>query len=163
MDNQNPSGALDLKDIRFQIKVKNHFEHPRVIKTISVRAEHPQLGDIVSLNAWRISRANCAGSFLSIMDEENEMHQFSVTLFDKYGKIRPHLVDPGYRSGTGCWGREINSGELVYILDMKVNEQVSGICVLRRFNCSPRLSVSGEGSWNLDTVAISRIGTCSKR
>ncbi|KAJ7108467.1 ankyrin repeat family protein [Mycena crocata] len=118
---------VDMKDLTVEIKAKNHREHPAVIQTISVKVQHPELGKIASLNAWRISRARCAGSFLEIMDEDmDEMHQFSVTLFDKYGHVRPHLVDPGYRSGTGCWGRELNSGQLVYILDMTVNDAHRG-------------------------------------
>ncbi|KAF8150515.1 hypothetical protein K438DRAFT_1865533 [Mycena galopus ATCC 62051] len=117
------SVVLDLNNLTLKTKVKNHWEHPRAIKIISVQVKHPQFGDIVSLEAWRISRAHCAGSFLEIMDEDmDELHQFSVTLFDKYGKARPHLMAPGYRSGTGCWGREMGAGELVYILDVTVKE-----------------------------------------
>jgi hypothetical protein len=126
---------MDLNALALRTKAKNHWEHPRVIKTISLTVKHPQFGDIVSLEAWRISRAHCAGSFLEIMDEDmDEMHQFSVTLFDKYGNVRPHLVNPGYRSGTGCWGREMDSGELVYILDITVQEPVSFGPVLLRFH-----------------------------
>ncbi|KAJ7350700.1 ankyrin repeat family protein [Mycena albidolilacea] len=126
---------MDLNALALRTKAKNHWEHPRVIKTISVTVKHPQFGDIVSLEAWRISRAHCAGSFLEIMDEDmDEMHQFSVTLFDKYGNVRPHLVNPGHRSGTGCWGREMDSGELVYILDITVQEPYRG---------------KGVGTWTL--------------
>ncbi|KAJ7807808.1 hypothetical protein B0H14DRAFT_1528208 [Mycena olivaceomarginata] len=124
MDTAAPdSTAMDVDALSLQIKVKTHWAHPRAIKLISVQVMHPQLGDIGSLNAWRISRSQCAGSFLEILDEDKaELHQFSMTLFDKYGNLRPHLLSPGYRSGTGCWGREMDSGELLYILDVTVNE-----------------------------------------
>ncbi|KAF7362384.1 Ankyrin repeat family protein [Mycena venus] len=126
---------MDLNTLALRVKVKNHREHPRVIKNIIVKVKHPQFGDIVSLEAWRISRAHCADSFLEIMDEDmDEMHQFSVTLFDKYGNVRPHLVGSSYRSGTGCWGLEMNSGELLYIIDMNVTEPHRG---------------KGVGTWTL--------------
>ncbi|KAJ7736870.1 ankyrin repeat family protein [Mycena metata] len=121
MASANP--AVDLNVLTLNIEAEGHSEHPNFIKILSVQVKHPELGDIVSLDAWRISRAHCAGSFLELMDEDmQEMHDFSVTLFDKLGHVRPHLVDPGHRSGTGCWGREMNSGELLYILDMSVKE-----------------------------------------
>lgn len=117
--------AIDMNHLTLEMEVEKHDEHPRAIQIISLKVKHPEFGDIVSLDAWRISRAYCAGSFLEILDEDtDEMHQFSVTLFDKYGAVRPHLVDPGYRSGTGCWGREMDSGELVYILDITVKDSV---------------------------------------
>ncbi|KAJ7655651.1 ankyrin repeat family protein [Mycena polygramma] len=124
MDNQMPASTGVLKDLTLAFKAKNHWQYPRVIQTISVQVKHPQNGKIATLTAWRISRVYCVGSFLEIMDEESdEMHQFSVTLFDKHGRLRPHLIGPGYRSGTGCWGREMNTGVLVYILDIDVNQQ----------------------------------------
>ncbi|KAJ7655625.1 ankyrin repeat family protein [Mycena polygramma] len=124
MDNRMPASTGILKDLTLASKAKNHWQYPRVIQTLSVQVKHPQNGKIATLTAWRISRVYCVGSFLEIMDEESdEMHQFSVTLFDKHGRLRPHLIGPGYRSGTGCWGREMNTGVLVYILDIDVNQQ----------------------------------------
>ncbi|KAJ7503117.1 hypothetical protein B0H11DRAFT_619204 [Mycena galericulata] len=127
--------TLDLNDLALQFTSKRHPHYPRVIDVISLKGNHPELGAIVSLKAWRISGAHCAGSSLRILDEDSdEMHQFSVTLFDKYGAVRPHLVDPGYRSGTGCWGREMNTGELIYILDIRVKKSHQG---------------NGIGTWTL--------------
>ncbi|KAJ7503111.1 ankyrin repeat family protein [Mycena galericulata] len=119
--------TIDMNHLTLEIKSEKHWEHPKAIQIISLTVKHPELGDVVSLNAWRISRAYCADSFLEILDEDmDEMHQFSVTLFDKHGSVRPHLVDPGYRSGTGCWGREMDAGQLVYILDMSVDQKHRG-------------------------------------
>ncbi|KAK7057664.1 ankyrin repeat family protein [Favolaschia claudopus] len=130
MEPQNTSRAL-LGCLGLQIDVENHWEYPRVIKTISVQVEHAQLGNIGSMEAWRISRgAHCGDRFLEIMDEDmDEMHQFSVALFDKCGHVRPELVDAGYRSGTGCWGREMDSGALIYILGITINESHRGQAV----------------------------------
>lgn len=153
MDTAAPdSTAMDMDALSLQIKVKNHWAHPRAIKLISVQVMHPQLGDIGSLNAWRISRSQCAGSFLEILDEDKaELHQFSMTLFDKYGNLRPHLLSPGYRSGTGCWGREMDSGNLMYILDVTVNESVGvGLFFFTRFLTA--LLASRKGSWNVGAV-----------
>ncbi|KAJ7188876.1 ankyrin repeat family protein [Mycena filopes] len=126
---------MDLNTLTHSINAEVHPEHPGIITIISIEVKHPEFGDVGSLEAWTISRANCAGSFLEVMDKDmDEMHQFSVTLLDKYGHVRPHLVDPGHRSGTGCWGREMNSGELVYILNVDIKEAYRG---------------KGIGSWTL--------------
>lgn len=65
------------------------------------------------------------------MDEEtDEGAEFSATLFNKYGKVKPHIIEEGYRNGTGCWGKELNSGELVYIFYARVDEQVSPLYLI---------------------------------
>lgn len=123
---------MDTTVLQVKIASEPHDEYPKTLTTLSVNVTHPDFGKIASLKAWRISRVHCRGDFLEIMDEESdEMHQFSVTLFDKYGTVRPHLVDPGSRSGTRCWGRELDAGELVYIEDISVKDTVSSVfCTL---------------------------------
>jgi hypothetical protein len=63
--------------------------------------------------------------FFAIMDEDSsELHHFSVEIFDKYIHPRAWLLDGGRRTGTGCWGHEMNEGDLVYIFKLKVEPQV---------------------------------------
>jgi len=84
------------------------------------------------------------------MDEEkDELHQFSVALFDKYGMARPWLIQASHRNGTGCWGREVNSGELIYLLNVDVNDYVSvdsTTRILRYQPCGTQLDGKGIGS-----------------
>ncbi|KAJ7503118.1 ankyrin repeat family protein [Mycena galericulata] len=128
-----PPSTIDLNDLTVQITSEEHPEHRTAFEIISLKVNHPQYGDIVSLKAWRIFRRNFAPQFLPIMFE-GELHEFAVTLFDKYGYVRPYLVDPGHRRGTGCWGREMNTGHLMYILDIRVKKSHRG---------------QGVGTWTL--------------
>lgn len=62
---------------------------------------------------------------MEIMDEQSdEMLQLSQEIFDKYGNVRPWLTASGDRKGTGVWSTELNSGTLVYLEDMDVDETV---------------------------------------
>ncbi|KAK7057662.1 hypothetical protein R3P38DRAFT_2842330 [Favolaschia claudopus] len=122
----NTQNMVNLDTLALAIKAKNHPEYPGIIKRIFVQVQCPQLGNIGSLEAWRISRSQCAGSFLEIMDVDEETHQFSIALFDNDGRLLPELVNPGHRSGTGCWGREMDSGKLLYILDFTIDEAHRG-------------------------------------
>ncbi|KAG6818958.1 hypothetical protein H0H93_016876 [Arthromyces matolae] len=54
-----------------------------------MEATIPSIGSVATLSALKISRRFCRGSFLEIMDaESDELHQFSVKLFDKFGRAR---------------------------------------------------------------------------
>jgi len=68
------------------------------------------------------------GDFLEIMDEESqELYEFSVGLFDKYSNVRPWLVDGGAKSGSGCWGTELSVGDMLYLDDVLVKEEVCSL------------------------------------
>ncbi|KAF8959930.1 hypothetical protein BDZ97DRAFT_1835620 [Flammula alnicola] len=55
------------------------------------------------------NRLLCKGVPFEIMDRESqEMQEFEVTVFDKYGNVRPWLINGGRRTGSGCWGTELN-------------------------------------------------------
>ncbi len=53
-----------------------------------------------------------------------------LALFDRNGILKPRLKT-GYRSGTGCWGDELNDDALAYIADITVKDEVS----LAHLNC----------------------------
>ncbi|KAJ6590025.1 hypothetical protein DFH09DRAFT_1027257 [Mycena vulgaris] len=119
--------SIDTDNLVVRIITRRHSDYPAVIEIISVRVKTPESDKLIGcLTAWRISRAACRGSFFEVMDVTDETQQFAVTLFDKFGEVRPHLVNPGCRSGSGCWGREMNSGNLVYIIDMTVKDSYQG-------------------------------------
>lgn len=130
--------AMDIhpNDCHVSFNVQDDDENPQTLKIITVMATHPaHHGPVASIEAVKILRRFCKGQFLDVMDEESdEMHQFSVALFDKFGKVKPFLISEGHRSGTGCWGEELNTGELIYIKDINVNDPYRG---------------KGVGSWIL--------------
>ncbi|KAF8066500.1 ankyrin repeat family protein [Lyophyllum atratum] len=116
-------------------------ENPRVLEDITLELNHPEFGLVGSLSAMKIIRHFCRGSFLEVMDaHSDEFHQFSVALFDKFGRVRPWLLEQGNRRGSGCWGSELNDGQLVYVLDMNVNEKYRN---------------KGLGSWMLEKLVAS--------
>ena len=116
---------LQPEDCSFTFSTKFDFEYPRALQDITLKATHPELGSVASLSAIKIYRRFCRGSFLAIMDaNSDELHQFSVELFDKFGRVRPWLLEPGNRCGTGCWGNELNDGQIIYVLNISVIKEV---------------------------------------
>ena len=72
-----------------------------------------------------------ASDFLEIMDEDSqEMHEFSVGLFDKYSNVRPWLVDGGAESGSGGWGTELSIRDMLYVEEVRVKEEVCSFCLV---------------------------------
>ena len=139
-------------------------ESPAVLKNIEATVNHPQHGDIASLQAIQINRHRCRGMFLEAMDENSdELLQFGTKLFDKKGQMRPWLVESEYHKGTGCWGFELNEGMLVYIMSIEVKPTVS-ITYSNAFSTMTiklsQLRNQGVGSWLFkELVGSSHVGT----
>jgi hypothetical protein len=118
--------SIDLNRCEVTFEATPDDENPEVMTRITLHVNYPEHGSIAKLSAYKIDRTACRGSFLAVMDENSdELHQFSVALFDKNGFVRSWLVDGGRRSGTGCWGRELDEGALIYLMDMSVETNVS--------------------------------------
>ena len=41
-----------------------------------------------------------------------------------YRNIRPWLFDSGVKGGSGCWGTELSVGDIFYVEDVLVKEEV---------------------------------------
>ncbi len=39
-----------------------------------------------------------------------------------HGKVKSHIVSEGIQSGTRCWGRELNIGKIIYVVDVTVHK-----------------------------------------
>ncbi|SJL02709.1 uncharacterized protein ARMOST_06044 [Armillaria ostoyae] len=75
------------------------------------------------MDGFIISPALCGDAFHSNLDgKSDELHRFFVSLFDKYGKVKSHIVSEGIQSGTRCWGRELNIGKIIYVVDVTVHK-----------------------------------------
>jgi hypothetical protein len=123
--------SINLDKCEVKITAKPDFENPKVVTRITLKATHPEHGAIANLSAYNIRRDYCRGQFLEVMDEyTDELHQFSIELFDKNGHLRPWLIDGSRRSGTGCWNRDINEGCLIYLMDMSVTDKVRRLIYL---------------------------------
>jgi len=103
-----------------------------MLKLISLKVRDRQdQKEIAKLSALQINRGLMAenAQFLRILDEdEEELAQFSSTLFNKFGEIRPSIVEDEKFKGTGCWGRELNEGMLCYIYYVYVAEESVRTC-----------------------------------
>ncbi|KIM49897.1 hypothetical protein M413DRAFT_439023, partial [Hebeloma cylindrosporum] len=135
---------LKLSECTPKFTVVKHDEYPERMQYLNATLMHPTLGELATARCLQISarlRFKNAGDFLEIMDEDSqELHEFSVGLFDKNSNIRPWLVDGGPKSGSGCWGTELSVGDMLYIEDFRVTED------FRR---------RGVGSWLLQEVLTS--------
>jgi len=116
---------VELSQLSLKLSTSRDYDYPKAISHSTLKAIHPTLGDLGRLNAIRIIRQNCRGDFHQVMDAySQELHEFSVTLFDKFGYVRPWFIENGKGKGTGCWGRELNWGNLIYVMDMSVEPEV---------------------------------------
>ncbi|KAJ8462685.1 hypothetical protein ONZ51_g10748 [Trametes cubensis] len=117
--------SLDIMQCTAKTFTEPHGEHPRVLKHVSIEARHPTEGRVGLLTALHIDREQCRGDFFGIMDEESqELSDFALTLFDRFGRLKSELVENDYLKGSGVWGRELDRGPILYVEDIQVPEKV---------------------------------------
>ncbi|KIM34664.1 hypothetical protein M413DRAFT_450130 [Hebeloma cylindrosporum] len=118
---------LNLSHCVPKFTTEKHYQYPKRMQYLSVKLTHPTLGELAYATCLQIdSRVQFknAGDFLEVMDEDTqEMHDFSMSLFDKYSNIRPWLVDGGSQSGSACWGTELSGGNILYVFNMSVKDE----------------------------------------
>ncbi|RDB16561.1 hypothetical protein Hypma_002761 [Hypsizygus marmoreus] len=116
--------AFQLEACTAKITLKPHYDYPTVFQDISVKVTFPGQGKIGSLSATRVRREFCGGQFLSMMDgHSHDLMSLAFGLFDERGRVQAWLPSDPQRKGTGCWGRELNSGALIHIIDVSVKEE----------------------------------------
>lgn len=107
-------------------KLEPHHACPH-LSYLSIRTAHPIRGELASGCATIVRRTETNDLFQSILYEESvELATFSERLFDKFGRLRPQYVEDAHHRGTGCWGHEMSQGDLLYIVDITVNESIAG-------------------------------------
>lgn len=120
------NNVLYLNDCLAEFSVSEDCIRPCVLTHIEVKVTHPQHGNVASLLAVKINRNACHDKFLEVMDESSPgLMRFGTKLFDKYGMLKPWLVENDHHKGSGCWGFELNKGILAYVLHVGVNVAVS--------------------------------------
>lgn len=120
---------LNLHECTVKITQEAHYEYPNRLSLLNVVARHPKLGELAKMRGIIVGRRpqfKTHGDFLQMMDDESEesLH-FSEGLFDTHSNVHPWLIDGGYKSGSGCWGKELNEGQIVHFEDLTVEEQAS--------------------------------------
>jgi hypothetical protein len=121
--------ALNLAECTATFKPGKNHDYPKRLRYLNGVARHPILGELATMQCIMVERRDfykSHGDFLQMMDcESDELLQFAKALFDANSNVRPWLIDGGYRSGAGRWGAELSSGDILYILDLTVKEQVN--------------------------------------
>lgn len=119
---------LNLSECIPKFITEPHCEYPERMQYLNATLTHPSLGELATARCVQIHgriQFKNAGNFLEMMDDESqELHEFSVSLFDKCSNVRPWLVDGGPKSGSGCWGTELSIGDMLYIKEVDVKKEV---------------------------------------
>ncbi|KAG5646139.1 hypothetical protein DXG03_004378 [Asterophora parasitica] len=120
--------SFRLNDCTVQITTKcdQEYQYPHVFTDIFVNASLPGLGSIASMQAVKIHRpARGSHSFHAVMDyRSQELYEFSRHMFDRKGHLSLSLLHYGAERGTGGWGKELNSGEIIHVTNVSVDEQL---------------------------------------
>ncbi|KAM5534768.1 hypothetical protein V8D89_011632, partial [Ganoderma adspersum] len=113
-----------------------HYEYPDELKHVFVKVLHATDGEVGRLESLQIKRCCRPGEvcIFEILDNEGpEIAQFARTLFEVgeggfgHGHFRTDLITHEYLRGTGVWGRELDSGILLYVETVRVYEKVRGL------------------------------------
>ncbi|TRM60522.1 hypothetical protein BD626DRAFT_571594 [Schizophyllum amplum] len=97
-------------------------ESKRFIKHIRLTASHPKHGVVGRLEAYKIERTyQLRGHFFEVLDaKSDELADFGTKVIDNDMNVYERLVAHEYHKGTGCWGREMNDGLIMYIRAVNV-------------------------------------------
>ena len=75
------------------------------------------------LDAKLIHRDHFVGSFAEDIDQPSEgAAQMALDLFDRYGRLRPEFLQHPFKKGSGVWGDELSSGDLLLLDKITVDE-----------------------------------------
>ncbi|KAJ7746590.1 hypothetical protein B0H16DRAFT_1320895 [Mycena metata] len=96
--------------------------HPETLQLLTLSILHPKHGKLGDVTAVLVN-SRCSNLFLEVMDIDTELFTIGSAIFDKYGEIRPWLVDGEYSKGSGVWGRELNDGKLFFVFCVSVEPQ----------------------------------------
>jgi hypothetical protein len=115
--------SMDGLDFKFD--VEPHFGRSRFISRVDLAVIDRKRTQIARGYGMIINRSRMGDAFHQIMDEDDaETASFSLTIFDKFGRIKSRLVDDEYHKGSGVWGRELNEGMIIFIYEIEVEPPV---------------------------------------
>ncbi|KIK60195.1 hypothetical protein GYMLUDRAFT_74004 [Collybiopsis luxurians FD-317 M1] len=118
---------ISLSDCSIKSDASPGGDFPQFVQYITFLVKHPQYGEVASLKAFRVDMTGIHNDHTSerlfhwIFDEfSQETADISVAMFDRNGYVKDAFIKPGFRSGLGCWGQEMNEGELIYLKEVYV-------------------------------------------
>jgi hypothetical protein len=141
---------LSIMPSRLQITIdaKPHYEFPEGLTSVHATATRAGDGELAFVSAIRIDRAALEDELHAALEaEHHELAEFAVAVLGFDGRVRPWLITPGYRAGSGVWGPELNEGRMLFIYDVQVDEKVGAYTRHTSIAVSlfPRTQFRGQG------------------
>ncbi|TRM60524.1 hypothetical protein BD626DRAFT_504273 [Schizophyllum amplum] len=117
--------TISLADLRCESQ-KIGGQRGGCISDVRLTATHPQHGLLGTLKAYKIAPIyQLKGSFFELLDSKSaELSDFGAKVLDNNMNVYSKLVDDEYHKGTGCWGREMNEGSIMFIHELEVDRRV---------------------------------------
>ncbi|KAL1722890.1 hypothetical protein EV715DRAFT_192283 [Schizophyllum commune] len=127
--------AINLADVRTECR-ESASASKRFIKHVRLTATHPQHGTLGTLEAYKIERVYALkGHFLEYLDAKSaELSDFGEKVLDENLNVYLKLIDHEYHKGAGCWGAELNEGDIVYIHSIEVGAEARSRAECRVLN-----------------------------
>ncbi|TRM60525.1 hypothetical protein BD626DRAFT_571597 [Schizophyllum amplum] len=113
--------TLSLGDVQVKCIISNCTVHP-FLRPVTITASHPRHKDLGTLEAYKIARVSrLAGHFFNVLDEKSsELADFGSKVLDNNMKVFTQNVENDYHKGLGCWGYEMNEGDIIYVHELDV-------------------------------------------
>ncbi|KAL1688093.1 hypothetical protein GGG16DRAFT_60704 [Schizophyllum commune] len=127
--------AINIADVRIECR-ESAPASKRFIKHVRLTATHPQHGTLGTLEAYKIERVYALkGHFLEYLDAKSaELSDFGEKVLDENLNVYLKLIDHDYHKGTGCWGAELNEGDIAYINSIEVGAEARSRAECRVLN-----------------------------
>ncbi|KAI5896953.1 uncharacterized protein SCHCODRAFT_02597800 [Schizophyllum commune H4-8] len=127
--------AINIADVRIECR-ESASASKRFIKHVRLTATHPQYGTLGTLEAYKIERVYALkGHFLEYLDAKSaELSDFGEKVLDENLNVYWKLIDHEYHKGTGCWGAELNDGDIVYLHSVEVGVEARSRAECRVLN-----------------------------
>lgn len=134
--------------LTLKAKYSKHYEQPHTyFLSLTATLDGVDVADSLSLI---VKKDACrGGDFHEVMDmHSDETQRFASTVFDGSGRLRNEFVREGSaRRGTGVWGHELDTGSIVFIELVSVQDSHRG---------------QGYGKWIIEqTLSQPEVQTCN--
>ncbi|KAI5896936.1 uncharacterized protein SCHCODRAFT_02491542 [Schizophyllum commune H4-8] len=137
-----------LADVRIEREgSESNPTNSALIVHLEFTATHPQHGVVGTLTAYKIYRADeLKGCFHEALSTKSDrLAEFGRTILDNDMNVYSKIIEHEYHRGTGCWGKEMDEGAIVYIesvvVDPSFEQQGIGTALVRDLLSSQSLEI----------------------
>ncbi|KAL1689407.1 hypothetical protein GGG16DRAFT_126514 [Schizophyllum commune] len=115
---------IALADVRIEREDSESDPTRKALVThLGFTATHPHHGVVGALTAYKIYRTDeLKGRFHEALSTNSDrLAEFGRKILDNDMNVYSKIVDHEYHRGTGCWGKELIEGDIVYIESVAVD------------------------------------------